>query len=197
MQATPIDAKQGSLFLVLGTIMQLGYGLVQTLCTVRTTRSTPPFSQNAQATSNLQQPDAKISAVLHGARALPSNTKLVLVWIFSCFLAAWPFVDCLRTWKMYQTSPTPPTLCTTQPFTYPLLTLPTNSFGKHIVPHLSARQNGAVPQPGRMGLPGCTPFLCPGQPRCYPWYAHLCADLYCTTTLMNLSQTHEKQVHTA
>ena len=35
MQATHINAKQGSLLVVLGTTMQLGYGPVQTSCTAR------------------------------------------------------------------------------------------------------------------------------------------------------------------
>ena len=39
MQASHINAQQGSLLLILGTTMRFGYGSVQTLCKVRTTRA--------------------------------------------------------------------------------------------------------------------------------------------------------------
>ena len=50
MQASHINAQQGSLLLILGTTMQFGYGPAQTLCTmhvqrvhgVRTVRNTAP-----------------------------------------------------------------------------------------------------------------------------------------------------------
>ena len=52
MQASHINAQQGSLLLILGTTMQFGYGPGQNLCTVhaqrmhgmRTARNTPPQS---------------------------------------------------------------------------------------------------------------------------------------------------------
>ena len=42
MQASHINAQQGSLLLILGTTMQFGYGPVQTLCTAHTQHAICP-----------------------------------------------------------------------------------------------------------------------------------------------------------